>query len=174
MDNDLLSVSRIQSGRISLKITPVNLSLVINETLYLASGTTNNHQFITHIPSGLPQVLADRDKLAQIITNLLSNAIKYSPKGGEITIAVEPDITKQRATISVSDQGIGISQEDEHSLFKTFHRIQRPETMGIRVSGLGLYIAKEWTEAMGGEIWLKREIDKESTFYIGMPLSKLG
>jgi signal transduction histidine kinase len=72
--------------------------------------------------------------------------------------------------ISVSDEGIGISPDDVKSLFTTFHRIQRPETQGIRGSGLGLYIAKEWTEAMGGKIWVKSELNKGSTFYVSLPI----
>jgi signal transduction histidine kinase len=71
--------------------------------------------------------------------------------------------------VSVADEGIGIGPEDKASLFTTFHRIQRPETQSIRGSGLGLYIAKEWTEAMGGEIWLESELNKGSTFFVAIP-----
>ena len=76
---------------------------------------------------------------------------------------------EHRIIVSVADEGIGIGPEDKDSLFTTFHRIQRPETQGIRGSGLGLYIAKEWTEAMGGKIWLESELNKGSTFFIAIP-----
>ena len=72
----------------------------------------------------------------------------------------------------MTDQGVGISSEDQLSLFKTFHRIHRPETRGIRGSGLGLYIVKEWVEAMGGEVWLESELNKGSTFYVAVPMQK--
>ena len=71
--------------------------------------------------------------------------------------------------VSISDEGIGIGPEDRNSLFTTFHRIQRPETLGIKGSGLGLYIAKEWVEAMGGKIWLESELNKGSTFFVAIP-----
>ncbi len=79
-------------------------------------------------------------------------------------------LQQHRIIFSVADQGIGISPEDKESLFTTFHRIQRPETMGIRGSGLGLYIVKEWIEAMGGEVWLESELNKGSTFFVSVPL----
>ena len=170
MVNDLLNVSRIQSGRVNVKLTPVNLTDIVNEILSLTSGSTDKHQFVVNIKSDFPAVVADRDKLSQIIGNLLSNAIKYSPNGGKVTIAAEYNDVEHRAIISVSDEGIGISPEDERSLFTTFHRIQRPETQGIRGSGLGLYIAKEWAEAMGGEIWVRSELNKGSTFFVGIPV----
>jgi len=71
----------------------------------------------------------------------------------------------------VADRGIGIGPADRGSLFTTFHRIHRPETQSIPGSGLGLYIVKEWTEAMGGQIWLESELDKGSTFYVAVPVS---
>jgi two-component system sensor histidine kinase VicK len=99
----------------------------------------------------------------------LSNAVKYSPNGGNISIAVRNERQSNRVVISITDQGIGIGPEDRELLFTTFHRIQRPETRGIKGSGLGLYIAKEWTKAMGGEIWLKSELNKGSTFFVAVP-----
>ena len=71
--------------------------------------------------------------------------------------------------LSVADEGIGIGSKDKNSLFTTFHRIQRPETRGIRGSGLGLYIVKEWVERMGGEVWLESEPNKGSTFFVAIP-----
>jgi signal transduction histidine kinase len=170
MINDLLNVTRIQSGKLNIKLTAVKLSDVISEVLAMTSGGTDNHEFVVDISPSLPAVLIDQDKFGQVIGNLLSNAIKYSPKGGKITIAARYDNMRNRAVISVSDEGIGISPDDQSSLFTTFHRIQRKETQGIRGSGLGLYIAKEWTEAMGGEIWLQSELNKGSTFFVGIPV----
>ena len=69
------------------------------------------------------------------------------------------------------DEGIGIGPIDKNSLFTTFHRIQRPETKNIRGSGLGLYIVKEWTKAMGGEVWLQSELNRGSTFYVSIPVN---
>ena len=133
---------------------------------------TSKHKLLLDIEPGIPEALADRDKLGQTIGNLLSNAIKYSPGGGNIVISVRSDPKESRIIVSVADQGIGIHPKDQDLLFTTFHRIYRPETQGIRGSGLGPNIAKEWIEAMGGKIWFESELNKGSTFYIAIPINK--
>jgi signal transduction histidine kinase len=175
MVDDLLNVSRIQSGKASLKLENVKLSDVLEDTLPLAKEYADKHKFVVDISPDLPIVLTDRDKLSQIIGNLLSNAVKYSPNGGRITLSIHNKTEKHQVVISVADEGIGISRADQELLFTTFHRIQRPETQGIRGSGLGLYIAREWTEAIGGKIWLESELNKGSTFFVAIPtISSVG
>jgi signal transduction histidine kinase len=169
MVNDLLNVTRIQSGKLALKIEKLELMQVLSERLDIARETAPQHELIIDVDPDLPDVNADRDKLGQVVSNLLSNAIKYSPGGGKIILAARHDSQRQRVVISLADQGIGISPQDKDSLFTTFHRIQRPETQGIRGSGLGLYIAKSWTEAMGGEIWCQSELNRGSTFFVALP-----
>ena len=169
MVDDLLNVTRIQSGRASLKIGAVNLYDALREQLSVVRESTDKHEFVVDIEPDLPDVMIDSAKFGQVLGNLLSNAVKYSPNGGCITIAAHGDPQRHRIVVSVADEGIGIGPEDEESLFMTFHRIQRPETQGIRGSGLGLFIAKEWTEAMGGEIWLKSELNKGTAFFVGIP-----
>jgi signal transduction histidine kinase len=169
MVDDLLNVTRIQSGKISLKLEGVKLDEYLNERLAVAQESDNKHTFETNIEPGLPEAFVDRDKFGQVAGNLLSNAVKFSPNGGRITLSARHDAAHHRIVVSVSDEGMGIGPDDRKSLFTTFHRIQRPETQGIRGSGLGLYIVKEWTEAMGGEIWLESELNKGSTFYVSIP-----
>jgi signal transduction histidine kinase len=169
MVDDLLNVSRIQSGRIKLTLEKVRPSEVLEETILFTKEYADKHEFIVEIEPDLPVVLIDRDKLGQVVGNLLSNAIKYSPEGGRITLGIYHDSENHHIIISVNDQGIGIGPEDKDSIFTTFHRIRRPETQNIRGSGLGLYIAKEWTEAMGGKIWLESEINRGSTFFVAIP-----
>ena len=169
MVDDLLNVTRIQSGKASFKLEGVKLSDVLREQLSMIRESTDKHEFVTDIEPDLPDALVDRDKFGQVLGNLLSNAVKYSPNGGRITLSAHNDLQRHRIVVGVADQGIGIGPADKGSLFTTFHRIQRPETQGIRGSGLGLYIAKEWTEAMRGEIWLESELNKGSTFFVAIP-----
>jgi nitrogen-specific signal transduction histidine kinase len=169
MVDDLLNITRIQSGRINLKLEGIKLTDTISERLAIIQEGSTRHEFIIDVPQDISPVLADRDKLGQVIGNLLSNAVKYSPHGGKITISAYNETSKNRIVIAISDQGLGISPADQSTLFKTFHRIQRPETRVIRGSGLGLYIVKEWAEAMGGEVWLESELNKGSTFFVGIP-----
>jgi signal transduction histidine kinase len=169
MVDDLLNVTRIQSGKVVMKLKKVKLSDIFEERVAIAQESAGKHQFVIDIEQGLPPVLVDRDKFGEVIGNLLSNAVKYSPNGGCITLSARREPQSHRVVVSIIDEGIGIGPADRDSLFTTFHRIQRAETRGIRGSGLGLYIAKEWTKAMGGEIWLKSELNKGSTFFVAVP-----
>ena len=169
MVDDLLNVTRIQSGKTNFKLEVVKLSDVLEERLAIIRESPDKHEFVIEIKPDLPDVLVDRDRFGQVVGNLLSNAIKYSPNGGRITLSGHNDEEWHRIVVSVADEGIGIGPEDKRLLFTTFHRIQRLETQGIGGSGLGLYIAKEWTEAMGGEIWLESELNKGSTFFVAIP-----
>ena len=168
MDN-LLNVSRIQSGKLAVNPDQLPLSSVLEEIVEAAMSTTDIHEFMLDIPPDLPKVVADRDKLAEVLTNLLSNAVKYSPDGGKITISARHQAGRNRIVIAVADQGIGISPGDRENLFTTFHRIRQPETEGIGGTGLGLYIVKELVQLMQGEIWLKSQAGKGSTFSFSIP-----
>ena len=171
MVDDLLNVTRIQSGKVVMKLEEVELSHIFEERLAIAQGITNKHQFVVEVESGLPSILVDRDKFGEIIGNLLNNAVKYSPKGGRITLSAHHEPQKHHVVVGIMDEGMGIGLVDKDSLFTTFHRIQRPETKNIRGSGLGLYIVKEWTKAMGGEVWLQSELNRGSTFYVSIPVN---
>jgi signal transduction histidine kinase len=173
MIDDLLNVTRIQSGKISMKLEKVRLQDILEESMAFTRESSDKHEITVTIEPDLPAVLIDREKFGQVIGNLLGNAIKYSPQGGRITLSARKDLENPRVVVSVCDEGIGISPEDKDTLFTTFHRIRRPETQGIKGSGLGLYISKEWTEAMGGEIWLESEINKGSTFFVAIPVCNI-
>jgi len=170
MANDLLNITRIQSGKITLESESLNLLDIVNEQVDMEKEFTDKHEFVVDIESTLPNVVADRDKLSQVVANLLNNAVKYSPDGGRITLSAHHNPSQNCVIVSVADEGIGISPKDIKSLFTTFHRIQRPETHNIRGSGLGLFIAKEWIEAMGGKIWVESELNKGSTFFVTIPM----
>jgi signal transduction histidine kinase len=168
--DDLLNISRIQSGRLDMKVEKANLAEVLKERFILVQESDDRHEFIIDIEPNLPSPSVDRAKFGLIMGNLLSNAIKYSPNGGRITLAAKYDYRNQQVVASVADQGIGIGPQDKNMLFRTFHRIDRPETRGIKGVGLGLYIVKEWTEAMGGKVWLESELNKGSTFFVAVPV----
>jgi signal transduction histidine kinase len=170
--DDLLNVTRIQSGKINMKLEKVRLQDILEESLTFTRESSDKHDIFVEIDPNLPAVIIDREKFGQVIGNLLSNAIKYSPEGGRIILAAHEDMENSRVVVSISDEGIGIGPEDKDLLFTTFHRIQRPETKSIRGSGLGLYIVKEWVEEMGGNIWLESKLNEGSTFFIAIPVSK--
>ncbi|MBI4310660.1 MAG: GAF domain-containing protein [Chloroflexi bacterium] len=168
---DMLNVSRIQSGKLAAELAPLTLREVAFKVTDAMQQTTANHRILLHVSPDLPPVMADSDKLFQVLLNLLSNAIKYSPAGGEVTVSAHYQEGASDAVLSVRDQGMGIAPEDQERLFTTFTRIRRPETEGIRGTGLGLYIVKGLVELMHGRIWMESELNKGSTFFVSLPLA---
>jgi signal transduction histidine kinase len=104
--------------------------------------------------------------------SLIDNAVKYSPGGEEVTIAVEGDPTHELLTLSVADNSLGLSEEDQGRLVTTFHRVKRDETMDIPGTGLGLYVAKMVVERMGGWMSVSSVLDQGSTFTVTLPLMR--
>ena len=168
--DDLLDVSRIQSGSLTLQPELLVLRDIVQEVLADITPTTDRHEFLVEIAPHTLRVFADRDKLAQVLVNLLGNAVKYSPSGGPITISARPVPQMQRVAVAVADQGIGIAPEDRGALFSWFHRIRRPETEGVQGTGLGLYIVKALVELMSGEVWMEGELNRGSTFLFSLPV----
>ena len=110
-------------------------------------------------------VLADQQKLRQILNNLIGNAAKYTPKEGTVSVAAE--IRGGEAIIRVSDQGVGISQEDQTKLFNEFQRVgDRSVAPG---TGLGLWLTAALIKAHGGRIWVESELGVGSTFFVALP-----
>ncbi|MBP9700545.1 GAF domain-containing sensor histidine kinase [Candidatus Woesebacteria bacterium] len=170
--NDLLDVSRIESGRVSLELKPIPLSKVIKETIeiYDPQAKAKNLELINHV--GLLEtelyVLADDMKIRDVLNNLVSNAIKYTPQGS-VTIGVEQRSTVIR--ILVSDTGMGISEEDQEKLFQKFSRVGTSfkQMATIEGTGLGLYIGKQFAEMMNGSIGMSSQVGKGSTFWFELP-----
>ncbi len=154
--SDLSDINRMESGRLRLDSGPVDLADVIDEavaglqTQFVAKGQTVS----VDIPDDLPSVLADRSRTVQILTNLLSNANKYSPKGRPVTVTAENVDREGRRflRVAVTDQGIGITPEDQAQLFTQFFRSLDPAVRDETGWGLGLSIVKMMVEAQGGAI----------------------
>ncbi len=170
--DDMLNVSRIHSGRLSADIRPLIAENVLTEVLESSRLISPKHIFAFHADAGIPMVMADKDKLTQVVTNLVDNAIKYSPRGGAITISVRHAGPRRRVVIGIADEGMGIAPSDIARLFTTFHRIHRPETETIRGTGLGLYIVKSLVSLMNGEVWVESELNKGSTFFFSLPVAE--
>jgi signal transduction histidine kinase len=169
---DLLSVSRIESGRI--KIVPSNIDLLslvkqaVDELRHNAEEKKLKLS-ILEPKKAIPQVNADPDRIMQVCVNIINNAIKYTPKG-EIKVSIE--LKTNNVTVSVADSGIGISKIDQRHLFEKFHRIDNPLTAGIMGTGLGLYIVKNIINLSGGEVMVESEPGRGSTFSFSLPIVK--
>jgi len=163
--NDLLDISKIQAGKMDLDYEKTGLSEIIKESI--ESVDVHQHILETEVPPDDITVIADRQKLVQVIVNLLSNAVKYSEPHTVISIICR--ITGDQVEIIVLDQGIGIPAEDLPNIFNQFYRAS-PEKIKAKGMGLGLFISKEIMEAHSGNIWAESTPGKGSAFHIVFPV----
>ena len=167
--DDLLSVSRMESGRLVLDPRPLDLGTVVERILSPFRAMAATHTLRAKLPGSLPVVWGDPDKVEQILTNLVGNAIKYSPGGGEVLVTVEHD--GDSVQVSVRDQGIGMSPRDMGQLFEKFYRVDRDEVRRAGGTGLGLYITKRLVEMHGGRLWAESWPGVGSVFSFTLPTS---
>ncbi len=169
--DDLLDLAKIESG-IDLSLEPVSLNALIQEVVDINSSTAINKSMtvITEIPEELLVVKGELNRLHQIFNNLVGNAIKYTPPEGEVQVKVEKRGGMVR--VSVQDNGLGISPEDQAHIFERFYRVRRPETESIDGTGLGLAIVKSLVEAHQGTIRLESTLGSGSTFFVTLPLGE--
>jgi signal transduction histidine kinase len=166
--DELMNVSRVDSGQLEFNIARTNLGDAIESAVLSASSGSDPHLITLKIPVDLPDAAADADKLRQILVNLLSNAVKYSPAGGDVNVRAFPT-SDGMLRVEVQDSGLGIALEDQPKLFATFQRIKTPETVDIPGTGLGLSIVKSLVETMGGTIDLTSAASAGSTFGFTVP-----
>src|SRR5881296_115534 len=164
--DELLDVSRIQTGRIEFRYGDVDLSELASEVATRMQLTTTAHEISVRRDSE-NVVTADRDHLEQVLNNLVTNAIKYSPAGGAITIEVRPD--DEGVRLSVTDQGIGIQQQELDAIFGLFYRSPDRAARDAAGMGLGLYISREIIARHGGRIWAESANERGSTFHVVLP-----
>ena len=169
MVNDLLDVSAIESGNLDLKLEPVPLGGFLEEvrmeSALLAQG--KNQEVRLEMPSELPTLRMDPQRIHQVLTNLVTNAIKFSQGGTVITLGVA--MGGEETRIFVRDQGQGIPKGEIAKAFTEFGRLSVRPTAGESSTGLGLAIAKRIVEAHGGRIWVESEQGKGSTFLFVIP-----
>ncbi len=169
--NDILDISRIESGTLKIKHEPIDYSKIVADTLRLMKAAADAKQISMDaaLPVLIPPVRGDADKVTQVLTNLVSNAIKYTPEGGWVKVSLE--VTGEAGvTTCVADSGIGVAPEDQKKLFQRFFRADNTSTREAGGTGLGLVIAKTLIELMGGAIWLESEPGHGSRFYFTLPL----
>lgn len=165
---DLLLLSKIESGQIPLKQEPVDLAALLDRTLGLLNRqvASKQHQILLSIPAGLPPLMGDEERIAQVFSNLLDNAIKYTPDQGTITITAGEDGGMIR--VSVEDTGIGIPPKDLPRIFERFYRVDKARSRELGGTGLGLAIVKHVVEAHGGTVSVESS-GKGSRFTVRLP-----
>jgi signal transduction histidine kinase len=170
--NNLLDVSKIESGKMNLNLKNDSIAGIIQKSINDNIRTANAKSIVLdyNIGDNIPQVAFDKIHLQQVLNNLISNAIKFSFGNTHVEINVirkESDVV-----ISVKDQGQGIPSNDIHRVFLPFARTSVASTNGEKSTGLGLTIAKRIVEAHGGNIWLSSEVGKGTTFFFSLPINE--
>ncbi len=164
---ELLELSRIESGQVSLHLEPVDVEPLTRKTAdrFLAQATRAGLKLSVEAPADLPTVLADPQRIEQVLVNLIHNAIKFTPSGGEIVVGARKEA--DGLVLWVADNGVGISAEDLPRIFERFYKADRSRSNGG--TGLGLAIAKHLVEAHGGRIWAESIEGRGSTFAFTLP-----
>jgi hypothetical protein len=164
--NDTLLITQIETGQFDFRWSDIDLGPFILDTTPMG---LSDHSVLLDIPPQFPHIVADAERLRQVLTNLTMNAVKYSPSGGSITVRCR-ERGQNHVVIEVIDHGLGIPQEQIGMLFQKFQRVRTEEHLKISGTGLGLYICRLIVEGHGGQIWVESELGKGSTFGIVLPV----
>jgi two-component system NtrC family sensor kinase len=167
---DLLTLSRIDEGRMALALEPVSLSNVVGEVVRALTPQLESGQLTVDVsvPPDVPPVAADPVRCAQVITNLVSNACRYTPAGG--SIAIRAQHVASLVQLNVVDSGIGIDEGDRARIFERFFRARAAVEMHERGTGLGLAICRSLIKLHGGRIWFESHVGQGSTFSFTLPV----
>jgi len=168
MIDQFLDISKLDAGQ-PLQIVPVpcDAAQLVEQAISIQRAASSRCAPQAEIGAGVGALFADPDKVIQVLTNLLSNAVKYSPAGGRVTVRAERlhDATR----VSISDEGLGMSEAQRQQLFVPYYRIKDSKRKSIRGTGLGLYLSKHLVEAHGGDMGCESEEGVGSTFWFTLP-----
>ncbi|MFL5396479.1 MAG: ATP-binding protein [Myxococcales bacterium] len=167
---DLLDVSRLESGRLTLSRDRVALDQIVSEVVSDFRAAAPQHEIVLRRPTRGVQAMGDRERLEQVVVNLVQNAIKYSPQGGRVEVSVERNGSQARVT--VTDEGIGIPKDEQRHIFERFFRAQNATTRNYGGLGIGLYVSNEIVERHGGAFEVVSEPGKGTTFGFTIPLDE--
>ncbi len=168
--HDLLVVSRVETGSLSLVLSPVDLAAQVQQAVVEVMAKYREQSILVAAHEEPLVLYADAHRVQQVLVNLIDNAVKYSPEHSPIVVSWRRK--DGFAEVSVRDQGPGIAEESRHMLFTRFGKIQQVARSGHVGTGLGLYISRQLVEAMGGEIWLEPAAESGSVFLFKLPLAQ--
>ena len=171
LTEDLLDVTRLQAGRLTLHLEPTDLVALASRVVTRLQMTTEHHTLSMHTPVEHLVVQVDPRRMEQVLSNLIGNAIKYSPEGGMIEVTVREEAETKMALLCISDHGIGIPAQQQSLVFGRFARADNARAYGIGGTGLGLYLCRELVERQGGHIWFESVEGQGSTFFVTLPIA---
>lgn len=168
--SNIILLQQLQKSTLQLVIT--DLGAVAKEAVSRAQSAAREQgiSLRLQVPSGLPPILGDPERVTLVFQHILDNAIKFSANGGVVQLQIEEQ--NDRVQVAISDQGIGIAQDQADRIFDRFYQIDSSATRRYEGTGLGLSIVKRIVEAHGGRVWLKSRLGKGSTFFFTFPKSR--
>ncbi|MEW8979538.1 MAG: response regulator [Symbiobacterium sp.] len=168
--NDILDISRLEAGKMEIRRAPVRVADAVRRAVEEMEGFARQRSITitTDVPEDLPRVMADSDRLHQVLDNLLSNAVKFSPQGSEVRVRARAE--KGVVRFDVIDHGPGIPPEHTKAIFDRFYRVDNAASRKTGGTGLGLAICRAIVEEHDGEIWVESTVGKGSTFSFTMPV----
>ena len=174
--SELLDLSKIESGKMKMDFQSCSIKKIIEDAsrLFLLQLEEKNIVLHKDIGERLSPVKADYNKITWVVTNLIGNAIRYAPSNGTGKIEIKVVETANKMLLSVKDNGKGISEEFQKTIFDKFVQIKDENDQSVGGSGLGLAISREIIKAHGGEIWVSSKLGKGSTFYFTLPFGSKG
>ncbi len=169
---DLLEITKLEAGQITLSRQPTDLRPLINRVVDTMRPLSDDrgHTVRLHFPPTFTPVEVDRRRIEQVLTNILSNAIKFTPKQGQIDIHLTE--REDRLQVCIADNGLGIPEREQPLIFDKFHVVI--DNRGLSGLGLGLYIAREVIDLHGGQIWVESRVGEGSTFCFELPKTEPG
>jgi signal transduction histidine kinase len=167
--DDLLEAGRLESGRFSLDLRPVDPVAVASAAVEAIRVNAADHRFVVRDGESVPRVQADATRLQQILTNLLSNAVRYAPAGTEVAVSFEPDVGQ--VVIAVEDEGPGVPVGERTRVFDKFYRTPQAQALNKKGLGLGLSICRDLVVAHRGRIWVEDAPGGGARFVVVLPVA---
>ena len=167
--DDLVEATQSQADGFSLKSRPVDLGNLIHGAVVGFDVQQSTHRITVDLPDHWLAARADPERVHQVLANLLMNAINYSPGGGEI--AIRARVLGDQVRVEIEDHGIGLSPEDQRKVFERFYRASSGRSLREQGSGLGLAIVQDLVEAHGGQVGVRSQLGKGSTFWFTLPMA---
>jgi two-component system phosphate regulon sensor histidine kinase PhoR len=168
---DLLTLSRIESGAFKVSMTPIELPPLVDAVVESVKPTVDARklELVVDVPARTGTILGDEPQLERVLLNLITNALKFTPEGGRVTLSARP--VGDSIALSVADTGIGIPASEQPKLFSRFFRSSISQERAIQGTGLGLVIVKSIVEHHGGSIWFTSKPGEGTTFTVTLPLT---
>jgi signal transduction histidine kinase len=167
---DILDSAVIEAGELRLEVEPILVRQVARRVIDKMALLSKDHHIVLSIPDSFPIVVADWQRIDQVLTNLLDNAIKYSPDGGLIIVGGEVSDDGTEVIVSVADEGVGIAPEHLNKLFERFFRARQDNSTAVAGTGLGLPLCDAIVRAHGGRIWAESTLGKGTKLSFTLPI----